>query len=152
MVCWNKTVQNYELFLVTSFPISFAISASSMLLAFFLLQVYTVTNFLFKAPHSWTRNRVTLYFISVWMLAISLGCNCWLFHLNPNFDKYKKWRTVRVAVWVTIAIIKIVLNILTCWEILNKRRNSRKPQSSKHRRITTTVMIIVAVEVFTAVP
>ena len=144
----TKQFRTMNYFLIMSFLTNFAISASSMLVAFLSLQVYTVT----KAPHFWTRNKVALCCVSIWLLAIPLGCDTIFIFLHPNFDKYMKWWTVLVVVWGVIVIIQIVLKILTCWEIFKTRRNIRQSQSSKHRQITTTVMIMVVIQMFTAVP
>ena len=131
--------------------LNLAISASFMLLAFFSLQVYTVTKFPFKAPHFWTRNRVVLCCVGIWLLAVLLGLNS-IFYLHLDLNKWNKWSTVQVVVWIIIVIIQIVLEILTCWEIFKTRRNSGQSRSPIHRQITTTVMIMVAIQLFTAFP
>ena len=123
-----------------------------MLLAFFSLQVYTVTKFPFKAPHFWTRQKVILCCVGIWLLAGLLGLDSIYKYLRPDFDKHTKWWTVQVVVWSMNVIIQIVLKILTCWEIFKTRRNSGQSQNSRHRQITTTVMIMVAVQMFTVFP
>ena len=139
-------------FFVMSFLTRFGISASFMLLAFFSLQVYTVTKFPFKAPHFWTRRKVTLCCVGIWVLAALLGLEGIFFFLQPDLDRLKKWWTVRTVVCSSIVIIQIILKIFTCWEIFKTRRNSGQSQSSKHRQITTTVMIMVVIQMFTALP
>ena len=137
---------------VMFFLFCFAVSASFMLLAFFSLQVYTVMKFPFKAPHFWTRKRVALYCVGIWLLAGLLALNKILILLDLHFDKSMKWWAIQNAVYGIIVIIQIALKILTCWEIFKTRRNSRPSQSSKHRQVTTTVMIMVAVQMLTGFP
>ena len=116
-----------------------AVSSSFMLLAFFWLQVLTVTKFPYKARHFWTRNRVISCCVSIWLLAGLLGS-------VEIFSHYVvlSW-TVRTAVWDIVIIFQIVLKILTYWEIFKSRRNSGQSQSSSQVhltiQITTTVMI-----------
>ena len=123
-----------------------------MLLAFFSLQVYTVTKFPFKALHLWTRKKVILCCVGIWLLAGLLGHDSIHEYLSPDFEKQAKWWTVRIVVWSINVIIQIVLKILTCWEIFKTRRNSGQSNNSRHRQITTTVMIMVALQIFTAFP
>ena len=139
-------------YFVRSLLLNLAVSASFMLLAFFSLQVYTVTKFPFKAPHFWTPNRVVLSCVGIWLLAALLGLDGIFIFFYWDVDKFMKWWTVRVVVLSIIVIIQIVLKILTCWEIFKTSRNSGQSQSSKHRQITTTVMIMVVIQMFTAVP
>ena len=144
------TTDNY--YFVIETLAGLAVSASLMLLGFFSLQVYTVTKFPFKAPHFWTRKKVVICCVGIWLLAGPLGLDIIYIYLHYDYDKYNKWWTVITVVYSIIVIIQIVLKILTCWEIFKTRRNSRQSQSLKHRQITTTVMIMVTVQVFTAVP
>ena len=123
-----------------------------MLLAFFSLQVYAVTKFPYKARHFWTRTKVVLCCVGIWLLAGLLGLNFIFIFLHLDIDKHNNWWTVQAVVWCIIVIIQIVLKILTCWEIFKTRRNSGPSQSSKHRQITTTVMIMVTIQMFTAFP
>ena len=134
------------------FLLYIAISASFMLLAFFSLQVYTVTKFPFKARHFWTRKRVVLCCVGIWLVAFSLLLNSVSLLFNVDFNVWDMWWTIQLVVWCIIVIIQIVLKILTCWEIFKTRRNSGQLQSSKHRQITTTVMIMVVIQMFTAFP
>ena len=143
---------NAEQFLVMNFLLFLAISASFMLLAFFSLQVYTVTKFPFKAPHFWTCKRVVLCCVGIWLLAVPLGLESIFIFLLWDLYKFYTWYTFKALVWSIIVIIQIVLKILTCWEIFKTKRNSGQSQSLKHRQITTTVMIMVAIQMFTAVP
>ena len=126
----------------------FSISASFMLLAFFSLQVYMVTKFPFKARYFWTHKRTALCCVGIWLLAFPLDIfnDLNLLHL-PNL-----WWIVRAVVWCIIVIIQIVLKIFSFWEIFKTRRKSGQSQSSKHRQITTTVMIMVVIQMFTALP
>ena len=144
------TTENYCF--VMNILLSFAISASLMLLGLFSLQVYTVTKFPFKAPHFWTRTKIVLCCIVIWLVAIPLALDDVFIFIHLDHDKYNKWWTVQAVVWAIIVIVQIVLKILTCWEIFKTRRNSGLSQSTKHRQITTTVMIMVAVQMFTAFP
>ena len=143
---------NAEQSLVMNFLWYFAFSASFMLFAFFSLQVYTVTKFPFKAPHFWTLTRVVLCCVVIWLLAGLLGSGSIVTFLRPDFDKWNVWWTVQTVVWCIIVIIQISLKILTCWEIFKTRRNSGQSQSAIHRQITTTVMIMVVIQMFTAFP
>ena len=145
-------IKELNYYFVMSLLFSFAVSASFMLLAFFSLQLYTITKFPFKARHFWTHNRVVLCCVGIWLLAALLGLDGIFIFFYRDFDKFKKWWTVRFVVLSIIVIIQIVLKILTCWEIFKTRRNSGQSQSSKHRQITTTVMIMVVIQMFTAVP
>ena len=120
-----------------------AVSASFMLLAFFSLQVYTITKFPFKARHFWTRTKVVLCCVGIWLLA-GLLVFVSIFRIERLVVQY--------LFWGIIVIIQVVLKILTCWEIFKTRRNSGQSQSSRHRKITTTVMIMVAIQMFTAFP
>ena len=134
------------------FLMCFATSASFMLLAFFSLQVYTITRFPFKARHFWTRTRVVLCCVGIWLLAVPIGfCTVFALH-HVDSSKSIMWRAVQFAVYCIIVIIQIVLKILTCWEIFKTRRNSGQTQSSKHRKIITTVIIMVVIQMFTAFP
>ena len=128
------------------------IFASFTLLGFFSLQVYTVTKFPFKAPHFWKRKRVALCCVGLWLIAGLHVSGSFFFFFDQDFDKWRKWWTVQAVVWSIIVIIQIVLKILTCWEIFKSQRNSGQSQISKRRQITTTVMIMVAVQIFTALP
>ena len=148
----TKLSANNNYYLVTVFLARLAVSASFMLLAFFSLQVYTVTKFPYKARHFWTRTKVVLCCVGTWLLAGLLGLDGIFIFLHQDSDKYIKWWTVRTVFWCIIVIIQIVLKILTCWEIFKTRRNSGQSQSSKHRQITTTVMIMVVIQMFTAFP
>ena len=139
-------------FFVTYFLFNLGVSASFMLLAFFSLQVYTLTKFPFKARHCWTRKRIALCCVGIWLLAVPLGLDTIFIFIHLDNDKWNKWATVQIVVWSMIVIIQIVLKFLTCWEIFKARRNSGQSQGSKHHRITTTVMIMVAVQMFTAFP
>ena len=123
-----------------------------MLHGFFSLQVYTVTKCPFKARHFWTRNRVVLYCVGIWLLAFPLAYLLTFGSDSVDTDVRKKCFIVQIVVWSIIVIIQIVLKILTCWEIFKTRRNSRQSHSLKHRQITTTVMIMVGIQIFTAVP
>ena len=137
---------------VMNFLMNLAISASFMLLAFFSLQVYTVTKFPFKAPHFWKHKRVVLCCVGIWLLAGLLGCSSIFSDLHYDYDIWNVWYTVQAVVRSIIVIIQIVLKILTCREIFKTRRNSGQSQSLKHRQITITVMIMVSVQMFTAFP
>ena len=128
-----------------------AVSTSFMLLAFFSLQVYTVTKFPFKARHFWTRKRVVLCCVGIWLLVGLLGSGE-VFSYRYEYDKQFMWRAITFAIWSITAIFQIILKILTCWEIFKTRRNSGQSQSSKHRQLTTTVMIMVVIQMFTAFP
>ena len=130
----------------------FAISASLMLLAFFSLQVCTITKFPFKAPHFWTCKRVALYCVGIWLLAILPGPSSISLFLNIDIDVRITWWTVQFVVWCINVIIQIVLKIPTCLEIFKTRRNSGQLQSSIDRQASTTVMINVVIQMFTAVP
>ena len=143
---------NDEQFFVIACLSHLAYSAAFMLLAFFSLQVYTITKFPFKAPHFWTRKRVVLCCVGIWLLAGLFGSGDIFISLQLGSDKWSAWLTVELVVWSIIVIIQIVLKILTCWEIFKTRRNSGQSQSSIHRQITTTVMIMVAIQMFTAFP
>ena len=87
-----------------------------------------------------------------WLLAGLLGLDSVYKYLSPDIDKRIKWRTVQVVVRSINVIIQIVLKILTCWEIFKTRQNSGQSQNSRHRQVTATVMIMVAVQIFTAFP
>ena len=112
---------------------------------------YVMDNLL-KAPHFWKGKRVALCCVGLWLLAGLHVSGSFFFFFDQDFDKWRKWWTVQAVVWSVIVIIQIVLKILTCWEIFKSRRNSRQSQISKRRQITTTVMIMVAVQIFTALP
>ena len=148
----SKELRTMNHFFVMGTLLYFAISASFMLLAFFSLQVYTITKFPFKAPHFWTRNKVVFCCVAIWLLAVLLGPSSTSLLLNVDIDVWITWWTVQLVVWCITVIIQIVLKILTCWEIFKTRRNSGQSQSSKHRQITTTVMIMVIIQMFTAFP
>ena len=137
-----------NVFLVTNFLFELAICASFLLLAFFSLQVYTVTKFPFKAPHFWTSKKVLLCCVGIWLLAVQLSVEIIL--NNAYLDTI--WWKVLSVVWCLMAITQIVLKILTCWDVFKTRRSSGQSQSSKHRQITTTVMILVVIQMFTALP
>ena len=143
---------NAKQFLVMIFVWYFSFPASFMLLAFFSLQVYTVTKFPFKAPHFWTRKRVVLCCVVIWLVAGLVGSSNIFIFLHGDFDKWKVWWIVHLVAWCIIVIIQIVLKILTCWEIFKTRRNSGQSQSSRHRQITTTVMIMVVIQMLTTFP
>ena len=139
-------------FLVMYLLWNFAICALFLLLAFFSLQVYTVTKFPFKAPRFWTHKRVALCCAGIWLLAGLLALNKILILLDLHFDKSMRWWAIQNAVYGIIVIIQIVLKIFTCWEVFKTRRNNGQSQHSKHREITTTVMIMVVIQMFTALP
>ena len=112
-------------------------------------------NFLFKLLTSGRTKGshcVVLCCVGIWLLAGLLALNKILILLDLHFDKSMKWWAIQNAVYGIIVIIQIALKILTCWEIFKTRCNSRPLQSSKHRQITTTVMIMVAVQMFTGFP
>ena len=148
----SRELRTMNYFFIMGTLLYFAISASFMLLAFFSLQVYTITKFPFKAPHFWTRKRVALCCVGIWLLAILLGPSSISLFLNVDIDVWITWWTVQLVVWCITVIIQIVLKILTFWEIFKTRRNSGQSQSSIHRQVTTTVMIMVVIQMFTAVP
>ena len=152
ILCLEAVKLNAEQILVIACLSHLAISASFMLLAFFSLHVYTVTKFPFKAPHFWTRKRVVLCCVVIWLLAGLFGSATIVTFLHPDFDKEEKWWTVQVVIYCIIVIIQIVLKILTCWEIFKTRCNSGQSQSSIHRQITTTVTIMVVIQMFTTFP
>ena len=138
--------------LVMYFLFGLAISASFLLVAFFSLQVYTVTKFPFKTPHFWTRKTVLLCCVGIWLLAGLLSLQTICYNLYLDFDIDYIWWKVSSVFWCIVVIIQIVLKILTCWEVFKTRRNSGQSQSSKHRQITTTIMIMVVIQMFTALP
>ena len=137
---------------VVYFLFELAVCASFMLVAFFSLQVYTVTKFPFKAPHFWTRKTVLLCCVGIWLLAGLLNLRTIFYNLYLDFDTDYIWWKISTVFWCIVVIIQIVLKILTCWEVFKTRRNSRQSRSSKYRQITTTVMIMVVIQMFTALP
>ena len=151
-VGYNELLKTMNYFFVLTFLLNLAISASFMLLGFFSLQVYMVAKFPFKAPHFWTCKRVVLCCVGIWLLAVVLGLDGIFIFFHLDLDKFTKWWTVRAVALGIIVIIQIVLKILTCWEIFKTRRNSGQSQSLKHRQVTTTVMIMVVIQMFTALP
>ena len=148
----SKMSRTRHYFCVMIFLLKLSIFTSFMLLAFFSLQVYTVTKFPFKAPHFWTRKRVALCCVGIWLLAGLVGLADIFIYLYLDFDKWIKWWTFQMVVLSIIVIIQIALKILTCWEIFITGRNSGQSRRSKHHRITTTVMIMVVIQMFTAFP
>ena len=147
-----KELLTTEYFFVMNFLLCLGIAASFMLLAFLSLQVYTVTKFPLKAPHFWKRKRVVFCCVGIWLLASLLGLAKIFMYRHLNFDIYFKLAIVRLVVWSIIIIIQIGLRILTCREIFKNRRNSGPSPSFKHRQLTITVMIMVAIQMFTIFP
>ena len=129
-----------------------SISASFMLLAFFTLQVFTVTKFPFKGPQIWTRTRVVMSCVVIWLLAVPLAYTYITYHTGANFNEMLKGLIAQIFVLEIIVIIQIVLKIFIFLEIHKSRRDSGQSQSSKHREIAKTVMILVVIQLLTAVP
>ena len=130
----------------------FGISASFMFLAFFSLQIFMVTKFPFKGPQIWTRTRVVVCCVVIWLLAVPLAYTYITFISDELADKMFHLLIAQVFVVVIIIIIQIVLKIFIVLEICKSRRDSGQSQGSKHRQIAKTVMILVVIQLLTILP
>ena len=144
--------ENLNTIASTSFLWGFGVSASFMLFAFFTLQVFTVTKYPFKGPQVWTRTRVVMSCVVIWLLAVPLAYTYIMFLSDEVADKMFHLLIAQIFVLEIIVIIQIVLKIFIFLEIRKSRRDSGQSQSSKHREIAKTVMILVVIQLLTAVP
>ena len=127
------------------------VSASFMLLAFFTIQVYMITKYPFKAPRMLTSTKVTLSCAGIWLLAIPLAF-CKISYLVFEEEDVLEALIAQITVLEVVVLIQIILKILICFEIFKSSRDAGQSHSRRHRQIATTVIIIIVVQLLTAVP
>ena len=126
----KKRVKKFELFFVMFFLMCFTTSASFMLLAFFSLQVYTITKFPFKARHFWKRTRIVLCCVGIWLVAVPLGF-CTVLSFPSRFCEIDQLTGSSVCRLLYHFHHSDCHKNLTCWDIFKTRRNSGQSQSTE---------------------
>ena len=129
------------------------ISASFLMLTFFALQIFMITEFPLKSRFMLTEGKSALVTLTIWLFSFLLGLSqisCNYFPLQMCFKFY----IAHAGILQFTVLVQIALNIHIAITIKKSGRHIGKQscQNSKHKNIAKTVMILTFILFLTAFP
>mgnify|MGYP002803564862 CR=1 FL=1 len=130
-----------------------SISASFLMLTFFTLQIFMITEFPLKSRFMLTEDKSVLVTITIWLFSFLLGLSQICYHYFPP-QMSLKFYVAQASVLQFAVLVQIAFNIHIAVKIKKSGRHTgRQPcQNSKHKNIAKTVMILTFMLFLTAFP